>query len=128
VSSARDAGGGHLAAKLGEPTRVLEVRPAPSLQLWAGPHRGPDRPPDLGKAYRAVFFVRGDGTVVGAPQDCWCGTTVAVSDVIALLGPPSEEVRSRSAHALLTWEPHPGGVSRRLTLGVTLAGFVEFWN
>jgi hypothetical protein len=119
---------GDLVAKLGEPTRVLEVSPALSLQLWAGAHRGPDRPPDLGPAYRAVFFVRGDGTVVGAPQNCWCGTTAAASDVIALLGPPSEEVRSKSGHALLTWEAEPGGVSRRLTLGVTPAGFVEFWN
>jgi hypothetical protein len=119
---------GDLVAKLGEPTRVLEVSPALSLQLWAGPHRGEDRSPNLGPAYRPVFFVRGDGTVVGAPLDCGCGTLAAVHDVITVLGPPTEEVRSRSGHALFTWEPRPGGVSRRLTLGVTPDGFVEFWD
>jgi len=119
---------GDLVAKLGEPTRVLEVGSALSLQLWAGPHRGENRPPNLGPAYRAVFLVSGDGTVVGAPLDCWCGTPAAVRHVITVLGPPTEEVRSKAGYALFTWEPRPGGASRRLTLGVTPDGFVEFWD
>jgi hypothetical protein len=123
-----------LEQRLGLPTRVLDVSPGLSLRFWAAPEHAFDAAeyglvdPESGSPYRAVFLVRGDGTVVGAPLDCRCGSPAAIAGVTAVLGPPTREVRTKTGNALLTWEAHPGGASHRLTLGVDPAGFVEFWN
>jgi hypothetical protein len=123
-----------LEQRLGQPTRVLDVSPGLSLRFWAAPEYAFDAAeyglvdPESGPPYRAVFLVRGDRTVVGAPLDCQCGSPAAIAGVTAVLGQPTRVVRTKTGNALLTWEPQPGGVSRRLTLGVTPAGWAAFWN
>jgi len=118
---------GELTTRLGAPSRVLEVSPALLLRFWGGLSDDPTYPA-FGVNYRAVFLVRGDGIVLGAPVDCWCGSTAKIAAVIEALGRPTKEVRSKLGSAWLTWEPQPGGVRRALALRVTPDGFVYSCN
>ena len=82
-----------------------------------------------GPGYEAEFLVRGDGTVIGAPLECWCGTPTTLDRVLVVLGPATKESRSRSGNAPYDWEPRtPSGVSRPFSLYVTPGGLIASWS